>query len=187
MALNYVDICSLVTYSHCLHWILLVVCNWTVAPNTHKPHIILFFALVNTFFTVYRWRRKRKHSTTFVERTRKGHCQSNIGTISSFHGNLGETSERWDGVHTLAFPSADAILNWTDLTFWFPALDLCLSWTLLAKTDLPGHQCLVQSLPFCHADCDCLHLHDSGWGLFLCPALVWSSATGCLLILVEKY
>jgi len=38
--------------------------------------------------------RKMKHSMIFLERMRKGHHHWNC-----FKGNVGETSERWGGVH----------------------------------------------------------------------------------------
>ena len=48
---------------------------------------------------------KRKHSVIYFERMREDHCQS-CKHWNCFKGNVGETSERWDGGHIWAFLNA---------------------------------------------------------------------------------
>ena len=58
--------------------------------------------------------RNRKRSMIFLERTRKGHCQSDQ-YWNCFKRNTGETHDRWGGVH-MGFPECiDTILNWSEL------------------------------------------------------------------------
>ena len=59
-------------------------------------------------------RGKRKHWTTFPERTREGHRQSDEHG-NCFKGNAGETSERRGGAHMGISECIDTILNRTEL------------------------------------------------------------------------
>ena len=68
-----------------------------------------------------------KRSTIFLERTRKGHRQSNQHW-NCFKGNIGDTPERRCGAH-MGFPERiDTILNWTELN-WTE-----LNWPYLSAT-----------------------------------------------------
>ena len=59
-------------------------------------------------------RRKRKRSTIFLERTRKGHRQSDQHW-NCFKGNTGETPEKRGGAHMGLPERVDTILNWIEL------------------------------------------------------------------------
>ena len=68
-------------------------------------------------FTGWEWHRKRKHSTIFLQRMRKGHCQSNQHWNRST-GNFWEISGIW--VRT-SFPECiHTILNCSELNVGVP-------------------------------------------------------------------
>ena len=59
---------------------------------------------------------KRKRSTIFLERTKKGYHESDEHW-NHCKGNVGEASERQGGTHVSFSKCIDTILNWTD-TIW---------------------------------------------------------------------
>ena len=60
--------------------------------------------------------RKRKRSTISLERTRKGHRQSDQ-YCNYFKGNIGGTPERRGGAHKGLPERINTILNWTELNW----------------------------------------------------------------------
>ena len=74
----------------------------TKKTQTCRP--LLFQQLKNTTIDQHHnteWRHgKRKQLIIFLERMRKGHCQSDKHW-NCLKGSIGETSERWGGVHNI--------------------------------------------------------------------------------------
>ena len=99
-------------------------------------------------------RRKRKRSTIFLERTRKGHRQSDQHW-NCFKGNIGEIPQRRGGALMGLPERIDTILNWTELDLAElnsyvvkKLLKLVAYFRLKVRTHCPNHD-TYQANPGC--------------------------------------